>query len=263
VHFGQTFEIHAFGSCIRFSSGDAESYSIIDRFVFPSFPRVAASGKEVDLEISLDRVEDKFRLTADGILCSSSISESETAANLIHVIDEKVVERLSTLRAVHAGVVTWRGQGMLFPGQSHAGKSTLVAAFLQRGATYFSDEYALIDPEGRVNPYPRSLLLRNGGAEQRPISASDHDAQTGLEPAPIRWIFSLQFDPEATLKITEVGQSLGMVLLLSNTPHWLERSPELMSTFQRAVSGARCFAGNRHTAEEAVDHILRLVDAAS
>lgn len=51
---------------------------------------------------------------------------------------------------VHAGVVGWRGRAILLPGRSHSGKSTLVAALLEEGAAYYSDEYALIaDPAAR------------------------------------------------------------------------------------------------------------------
>src|SRR5918994_2119193 len=56
---------------------------------------------------------------------------------------------------VHAGVVGWRGRAILLPGASHAGKSTLVAALLRAGATYYSDEYAVLDLSGRVHPYAR------------------------------------------------------------------------------------------------------------
>jgi hypothetical protein len=44
---------------------------------------------------------------------------------------------------VHAGVVGWRGRAMVIPRSSHSGKSTLAAALIRAGATYYSDEYAV------------------------------------------------------------------------------------------------------------------------
>src|SRR5262249_38532870 len=44
---------------------------------------------------------------------------------------------------VHAGVVGWQGRAILIPGKSYSGKSTLVAALLRCGATYYSDEFAV------------------------------------------------------------------------------------------------------------------------
>ena len=48
-------------------------------------------------------------------------------------------EALSRL-FVHAGVVGWRGRAILVPGTSFSGKTTLVAAMVQAGASYYSDE---------------------------------------------------------------------------------------------------------------------------
>ena len=50
---------------------------------------------------------------------------------------------------VHAGAVTWRGSGIILPGPSRSGKSTLVIALLEMGATYYSDELAVLDPSGQ------------------------------------------------------------------------------------------------------------------
>src|SRR5215831_2410197 len=61
---------------------------------------------------------------------------------------------------VHAGVVAWNGNAILIPGPSFSGKSTLVAELLRAGATYYSDEYAVIDDQGKVLPYPRDLRIR-------------------------------------------------------------------------------------------------------
>src|SRR6185503_1071009 len=62
---------------------------------------------------------------------------------------------------VHAGVVAWNGTAILIPGSSFSGKSTMVAELLRAGATYYSDEYAVIDEHGRVHPYPRDLRIRS------------------------------------------------------------------------------------------------------
>ena len=181
---------------------------------------------------------------------------------LIRVLDDAVLRHLATttLRAVHAGVVLWRERILLLPGSSHAGKSSLVAEFLRRGATYFSDEYALIDPEGCVHPYPRPLLLRDGSPEQFPILAAEWHAPVGRAPAPIGSIFSLEYAPTAPWNIAPISQSEALLTLLRNTPHALADTPGLVSPFLRAVTGATCYAGHRSEAAEAVNHILHRID---
>src|SRR6266581_3138481 len=63
---------------------------------------------------------------------------------------------------VHAGVVSWRGRAILVPGRTFTGKTTLVAELIRAGASYYSDEYAAIDEQGRVHPFPKPLSVRDG-----------------------------------------------------------------------------------------------------
>ena len=62
---------------------------------------------------------------------------------------------------VHAGVVARDGRALVIPGESFTGKTTLVSALVEAGATYYSDEYAVLDHDGRVHPYRRRLSIRS------------------------------------------------------------------------------------------------------
>ena len=84
--------------------------------------------------------------------------ESELHHSVAAMTDEKIF--------VHAGVVAWRGRAILIPGRSFSGKSTLVHALIQAGATYYSDEYAVIGDDGKIHAYPRPLRLRSGGGAE-------------------------------------------------------------------------------------------------
>jgi len=75
-----------------------------------------------------------------------------------------IAEAAPRRRFVHAGVVGWRGEAILIPGRSHSGKSTLVAASVAAGATYYSDEYAVLDEQGRDHPFPKPLSLYPTGS---------------------------------------------------------------------------------------------------
>ena len=82
-------------------------------------------------------------------------------------VELTIAERAPRRIFIHAGVVSWRGRAIVLPGRSYAGKSRLVAALLREGATYYSDEFAVLDARGRVHAYPRQLSLRIS-AENRP-----------------------------------------------------------------------------------------------
>jgi hypothetical protein len=257
------FGVCAFGCNIWVESTCLETRTILERYALPSSPRIDRASDQPDIVVHVVRVAEDLRLLVDDVVVASASHARSLVPALIRVLDEAVIQRLTALRAVHAGTVVWSGRALLLPGITHAGKSTLVAELLRRGATYFSDEYALIDSEGRVHPYPRPLLLRNGCPEQFPVLPGECNASVGDAPVPVGWILSLEYKPAGTWSVAAVPQSEGVLTLLRNTPHVLAESRNMVGAFQRAVAGASCYAGCRSEAVHAADQILQLVHSLS
>jgi hypothetical protein len=61
---------------------------------------------------------------------------------------------------IHAAAVGWRGRAIVLPGYSYAGKSTVAAELVRLGATYLSDEYTVLGPDGLVHPFARPIGMR-------------------------------------------------------------------------------------------------------
>jgi len=244
----------------RIDSASAEVSALVERFLRPWAAGLADRAGEPNLRLRIEKEGDEFRLFVNDNFRASAERPELLIPESIRNLDDAVLHRLSGMWAVHAGVVQWRDRALLLPGGSHAGKSTLVVELLRRGATYFSDEYALLDREGRVHPYPRPLLVRNGSPVQHPFLAEEFGASTGTRPAPLGWIVSLTWQPQEAWNVAPIPQSTALVDLLRNTPHILEETPDLIPVLERAVAGARCFAGSRPDAQSAVDSILELID---
>jgi hypothetical protein len=257
------FQVRAFGCNIRVATADLEAHTTLDRYVLPFSPRVDSARDQPDIVVRVARVVEEFELSIDGVVVASASRVISLVPALIRVLDETVIQRLTTLRAVHAGAVVLGERALLMPGATHAGKSSLVAELLRRGATYFSDEYALIDSEGRVHPYPRPLLLRNGSPEQYPVLPRECNASVGDVPVPVGWILSIEYKPAGIWSVAVVPQSEGLLMLLRNTPHVWAESPDMVEAFQRAIAGATCYAGCRADAVDAADQIMRLVPSPS
>jgi hypothetical protein len=253
------FGVRAFGCNIRVETACREARTILERYVFPTLPRTASAADQPDIVVGVHRIADQLQLSVDDVVVASAPGAKSLVPDLVRVLDEALVQRLTGLHAVHAGAVLWGERALLLPGVTHAGKSTLVAELLRRGATYFSDEYALIDSAGRVHPYPRPLLLRNGCPEQFPVLAGECNASVGEAPAQVGWILSLEYQPGSIWSVAAVHQSEGVLTLLRNTPHILAETPGMLGAFQRAVAGATCYVGRRADVDDAVDEILRLV----
>lgn len=66
---------------------------------------------------------------------------------------------------VHAGVVTGPSGAVVLPGRSGAGKSSLVAECVRRGAGYLTDELVAVERDGAVRGGGMPLNLKAGARQ--------------------------------------------------------------------------------------------------
>jgi hypothetical protein len=168
-----------------------------------------------------------------------------------------VAERARHRVFVHAGVVAWRGRAIVIPGRSFSGKSSLVAALVRAGATYYSDEYAVFDARGRVHPFPAALSLRGGDGE-RPTR---HAAETlgdgpGTRPLPVGLVAVSQYREGGRWRPRRLTAGQGVLALLANTVPARERPAAALATLQRALVAAPVLKGIRGEASEVADVLL-------
>jgi hypothetical protein len=162
---------------------------------------------------------------------------------------------------VHAGVVAIRGRAVVFPGTSGAGKTTLVKALLAAGATYYSDEYALLDESGRVHPYARALSVRAPGrGDKLRIPVDPGVAPTGTRPIPLGLVVETEYCAGARWRPRPLTRGETVLALLSHTVPARERPTEVLATLSRATSGTQGFRSVRGSAESAAKALSRLAD---
>lgn len=92
----------------------------------------------------------------------------------------------------HAGAVAINGKGIVIPGRTFSGKTTLTKEFIRNGADYYSDDCALIDSEGFLHPYPIKLGIRNEN-ERDYLDVADFGARAGIEPVKIDFFLFTQY----------------------------------------------------------------------
>jgi len=165
---------------------------------------------------------------------------------------------------VHAGVVGWKGKAIVIPGRSYSGKSTLVAALVRAGATYYSDEYAVFDSRGRVHPFAKPLELREEGKySQTKVSVAELGGHSGTKPLPVGLVLMTQFKSGARWRPRRLTAGKGVLELLSNTVS-ARRDPErAMATLQRVTANAAVLKGVRGNASELVTAMLAKVESTS
>ena len=166
-------------------------------------------------------------------------------------------DHLTDRAVVHAGLVTWQGRSVLLPGPSRAGKSTLVLALADLGATVLTDEFVLLDPlTGAATGWPRPVHRRraDGGTDRIAVAPRAADP---AGPVPVDLVAVLGFDRDhgerrwASLRPGDVVTSL-----VGNTVN-ARRQPD--RTFDAAVAVARTAAGVGGRRGEAVDAAAALL----
>ena len=97
---------------------------------------------------------------------------------------------------LHAGVVGWKGRAIVIPGTSYSGKTTLVAELIKMGALYYSDEYAVLDADGNVEPFPKWLSMRGIIDEytQLECPVESLGGIAGTETIPVGMILIARYD---------------------------------------------------------------------
>jgi hypothetical protein len=160
---------------------------------------------------------------------------------------------------VHAGVVAYRGHAILMPGKTYAGKTSLVAALVRAGATYYSDEFAPLDEHGRVHPFAKPLSLRKGGGQ------IDHDVESlggvaGTEPAPVGMVVATTYRPGSHWQPIQLSAGEAVLALLDDTIPAQTRPAECIRALTAAAERALVVQGERDEAGDLAPVLLAALE---
>jgi hypothetical protein len=158
---------------------------------------------------------------------------------------------------VHAGVVGWRGRAIVIPGRSMSGKTTLVEALVRAGATYYSDEYAVFDAQGRVHPYPKPLSIRQEpGKPPKRYPVEVLGGHPGTKPLPVGLIAVTRYDAGARWRPRVLSPGQALLALLDNTLLARIRPGTALATLQCVVPAALTLQGKHANAQEVIGPLL-------
>jgi hypothetical protein len=162
----------------------------------------------------------------------------------------------------HAGAVALGGGVLVFPGRSFAGKSTLVAAMVRAGATYFSDEYAVARPDGLVEPYLRPISERVAGRyvplDVMPQSLGRVSDGT---PRPVRAVVLTRFVRGARWEPETLSPGVGALRLLEHAVPARKAPARALRACSMMASSATVHQGDRGEADEVVEALMEMYGA--
>jgi hypothetical protein len=176
-------------------------------------------------------------------------------------VHQHVAEWAPRFAFVHAGVVGWRGSAILVPGRSMSGKTTLVKALLVEGATYYSDEYAVLDRRGRVHPFARHLRLRTEAWKSERHDPAILSHAIGKRALPVGLVVISRYREGARWRPRRLSPAEGALALMANTVS-ARRAPErALTALQAVVLGATIVKGTRGEAADAARALMQVASS--
>lgn len=205
---------NAFGYEIRMEWEGAAAGRAVDLVVLPDW--IPSTKTTPDSTFRLESQHGTISLYRNEVLVAEGISE----ANLFMALKRECHMELAThardLVFVHAGVVLTPAGLLLIPARSFSGKSTLVKSLLDLGCAYYSDEYAVVDREGRVRPFPRALSMRSpNGVEYLEPRSLGWRAEFG--PRAVSHVLCTNFERQGVWQPKKLTAGEALLKLLENT----------------------------------------------
>jgi hypothetical protein len=218
---------------------DVHIPSEIDGQIHDALQHLEAAG-EPDVIVRLQTL-DRGCFASDGTVPLMWCADSRQLMPRLQALFRRIaVERHRYFIEIHAGVLRIGGRGLLLSGAAGQGKTTLTAALAANGATYFSDEVALLEERTLdVAPMPFAMTIKAGSVEPLrsyyPQLASlpehlrdDHRmaralpppaaARAGVDAVPceVQWIVFPRYDAGVDTSLIPVGAAEGLRRLLSD-----------------------------------------------
>lgn len=256
----ETVVVEAYGARLAVSAPDADAL----RLILDGLPRGwSVCGDEVSHEdvtwrFAVRRDRDGYR-TRDNHGHERECADLELATWMLRTQMRRFVGyHSSDLIFVHAGVVAHRGAAIVIPGPSFAGKSTLVEALVRLGAEFYSDEYAMIERDGRVAHYREPLSIRGAQAQ----AEVEFGSANALEPIEVGLVAITVFTPGARWTPRRLTVAEGVVALMEHSVPARDRPAETLSALRLALAHAVILQGDRGEADETAAALLDAVGTA-
>lgn len=203
----------------------------------------------------------RYSLTAHGQIVAANATFREAFELLTSNIRLTIAEFAEQKIFLHAGVVGLKNAAVLIPGKSFAGKTTLVAEFVRRGFTYFSDEYALLDKKGLVHPFPKKLSIRGIIDEYRQtdFEVEQLGGTRACVPLPVKFILLTEYKKGTSARISETSIGEGLMQSIANSISVRQNPQLVLEVLKRVAAQSRILKGKRGEASEFIKMFVEYI----
>jgi hypothetical protein len=250
----------AFGVSMWVATNRREALDRIPEILPPGWRPCSDADAKHRLAILCDE-RGTYAVDLGGAFLIEGVSLDVALDSLNSVVRLRIASEAPDWIFVHAGVVGHAGGALLIPGGSFTGKTTLVAALVRAGATYYSDEYAALDADGLVHAFPTPLSVRGGDHRQQDHLVESPGGSTGNQPLPVRAVIATTYRPGTGWAPKHLDAGDAALALLAHVVPVRDRPAEALHAVTRAVEDAVAFESDRGEAEDLAPLLLAELEA--
>lgn len=236
-----------------------DARKIAERTLLGNLFFLSDADRENVLEICEDSDGQRFFIS-DGIP-SLKLQKDIFAQVLNSKIRIIIAEKAYPWVFIHAGVVEWKGRAIVLPASSYFGKTTLVSELIRAGATYLSDEYAVLGQDGLIHPFARDLSVRvvpGELPETRP--PGQYGASVRSEPVAAGLVVLTKYEQGSTWAPVVLSQGQGMLEMIPQVISINFNTEFALKVLNTAFNRAIIIRSLRGEAPETAQFILNFFD---
>jgi hypothetical protein len=220
----------------------------------------------------------RWEVHLDGVRLILTEAASIAFRHLLFEANRHAIDGTPDLVLVHASAAVLDGRAIVMPGPMGAGKSTLVAALVDAGLGYLTDEVVALDPAtGVVVPYPKYISLGPALAHLVPDPRAEIRAILGdqrlvspdaIRPGALaaaalpRVVVFPRYERGAATAVTRLRPAAALSRLAQHAFHLDHDGPRVLATLATTVERSSCFEMVSGDVDEARDALLALLDGA-
>ncbi len=256
-------DLLAYGVVVRIASRDA---NVLETALAVSRTSLlnktdTVTGREPDISFEFRREpDDSLMLIQDGVELGASDTELKAYRFFDSILRVSVGEMAPDRVFLHAGAVGWKGKSIIMPADSFKGKSTLVAELVRLGAEYYSDDFAVLDAEADLHPFPRKISMRTDDFKTYELSLEELGGTAGIEPIPPGVVLFTAYEPGAEFAPVIESAGNGLLRLVPFTLPIRKRPEFSMQVLHKLAGRAIMLSSLRGSAESFARTLLDFVD---
>ncbi len=261
-----TINFEAYGVCVSLNFQKPFEYENVLSCIKNAIPTNLKILQSIEKNEHIFKInaetKSKYSLKKNSEPKITSDDKSQILERLESLLRLTVAEHADAKVFIHAGVVELGGRAVIIPARSFKGKTTLVVELIKAGAKYYSDEYAVVDENGLIYAFPKTLSVRgiiNDYTQvERPYDF--YGASLGLKPIKAGMILVTEYQKGTHWKPRILSQGEAVLELISNTIPIRNKPEYTLFVLNKLAENALAVKSKRGEAKRFAKNLIRFFE---